>query len=417
MDEKKLFPAPLKTSRREFIKAAGLASTVLALPTFIPASALGRDGAVAPSERIRVGGIGLGNQGGSDFGGFLGRADVQYLAVCDVRKNVRDGKKAQVDERYKSKDCAAYNDFRELLARDDIDAVHVATPDHWHALIVTAACRHGKDVFCQKPETLTLREGPLMVEHARRYGRVVSGGSQRVLEDYRGTVDMCWGGKLGQVLAINVQTNNLSHACNLPPEPVPEGFDWEMWLGPAPWAPFNAKRCDGNFSTVENSWRSYWDYSGGEITDWGAHHFGGATFAVDVRELQPQEVIYHAAEGDRRAHLEFVYPNGMKITHCKPGKANMEVDSNENETRAPKPVPGYKGKGSIIGDFLYCVRTREKPFRDIQFAVNTMSLCHLGTIAYRLQRSLKWDAAKQTFPGDTEANRFTDRARRQPWQL
>ena len=417
MEKKQSLPAPLKTTRREFIKAAGLASTVLALPTFIPASALGRAGAVAPSERIRVGGIGLGNQGGGDFGGFLGSPDVQYLAVCDVRKNVRDGKKAQVDERYKSKDCAAYNDFRELLARTDIDAVHVATPDHWHALIVTEACRHGKDVFCQKPETLTLREGPLMVEYARRYGRVVSGGSQRVLEDYRGTVDMCWGGKLGRVLSINVQTNNLSHACNLPPEPVPEGFDWEMWLGPAPWAPFNAKRCDGNFSTVENSWRSYWDYSGGEITDWGAHHFGGATFAVDVRELQPQEVIYHVAEGGQRAHLEFVYPNGMKITHCKPGKANMEVDSNESEARAPKPVPGYKGKGSIIGDFLYCVRTREKPFRDIQFAVNTMSLCHLGTIAYRLQRSLKWDAAKLTFPGDAEANRFIDRARRQPWQL
>jgi hypothetical protein len=417
MDEKKLFPAPLKTTRREFIKAAGLASAALALPTFIPASALGRGGAVAPSERIRVGGIGLGNQGGSDFGGFLGRAEVQYLAVCDVRKNVRDGKKAQVDERYKSKDCAAYNDFRELLARDDIDAVHVATPDHWHALIVTAACRHSKDVFCQKPETLTLREGPIMVEYARRYGRVVSGGSQRVLEDYRGTVDMCWGGKLGQVLSINVITNNLSHACNLPPEPVPDGFDWDMWLGPAPWAPFNPKRCDGNFSTVENSWRSYWDYSGGEITDWGAHHFGGATFAVDVRELQPQEVIYHAPEGNQRAYLEFVYPNGIRITHCKPGKANLEVDSNESVARAPKPVPGYKGNGGIIGDFLYCVRTREKPFRDIQLAVNTMYLCHLGTIAYHLQRSLKWDAATQTFPGDTEANRFADRARRQPWQL
>jgi len=417
MDEKRFPPATLQTTRREFIKAVGLASAAVALPTFIPASALGRGGAVAPSERIRVGGIGLGNQGGSDFGGFLGREEVQYLAVCDVRKNVRDGKKAQVDERYKNKDCVAYNDFRELLAREDIDAVHIATPDHWHTLIATEACRHGKDVFCQKPETLTLREGPLMIAYARRYGRVFSGGSQRVLEDYRGTVDMCWGGKLGQVLSINVQTNNLSHACNLPPEPVPEGFDWEMWLGPAPWAPFNAKRCDGNFSTVDNSWRSYWDYSGGEITDWGAHHFGGATFAVDVRELQPHDVVYHAPEGGQRAWLEFVYPNGIKITHCKPGKANLEVDSNESETRAPKPVPGYKGKGGIIGDFLHCVRTREKPFRDIEFAVNTVCLCHLGTIAYRLERSLKWDAAKQAFPGDAEANRFTDRARRQPWQL
>ncbi|HEV2211338.1 MAG TPA: Gfo/Idh/MocA family oxidoreductase [Verrucomicrobiae bacterium] len=417
MEEKRLSRVAWRTSRRQFIKATGLASAAIALPTLIPASALGRGGAVAPSERIRVGGIGLGNQGGSDFGGFLGSADVQYVAVCDVRKNVRDGKKAQVDEHYHSKDCVAYNDFRELLAREDIDAVHVATPDHWHALVVTEACRRGKDVFCQKPETLTLREGPLMIEYARRYGRVVSGGSQRVLEDYRGTVDMCWGGKLGQVLSINVITNNLSHACNLAPEPVPEGFDWEMWLGPAPWAPYNSKRCDGNFSTVDNSWRSYWDYSGGEITDWGAHHFGGATFAVDVRELQPQEIIYHAPEGQNRAYLEFIYPNGIRITHCKPGKANMEVDSDEHQTRAPKPVPGYKGKGSIIGDFLYCVRSREKPFRDIELAVNTVSLCHLGTIAYRLQRSLKWDAAKQTFPGDAEANRFTDRARRQPWQL
>jgi len=417
MDEKKSFPSPLKTTRREFIKAAGLASTALDLPTFIPASALGRDGAVAPSERIVVGGIGLGNQGGSDFGGFLGREDVQYVAVCDVRKKVRDRTKAQVDQHYKSKDCAAYNDFRDLLAREDIDAVHVATPDHWHALIVTEACRRGKDVFCQKPETLTLREGPLMVEYARRYDRVVSGGSQRVLEDYRGTVNMVWGGKLGRVLSINVQTNNLSHACNLPAEPVPEGFDWETWLGPAPWAPFNSKRCDGNFSTVENSWRSYSDYSGGEITDWGAHHFGGATFAVDVRELQPQEVLYHPPEGGQKAHLEFVYPNGIRITHCKPGKSNLEVDSNENETVPAKPVPGYKGKGGIIGDFLYCVRSREKPFRDLQLAVNTMSLCHLGTIAYRLQRSLKWDTAKLTFPGDAEANRFIDRARRQPWQL
>ena len=164
MDENRLPPAALQSTRREFIKAVGLASAAVALPTFIPASALGRGGAVAPSERIVVGGIGLGNQGGGDFGGFLDRAEVQYVAVCDVRKNVRDGKKAQVDERYKSKDCAAYNDFRELLAREDINAVHVATPDHWHTLIVTEACRHGKDVFCQKPETLTLREGRLMVE-------------------------------------------------------------------------------------------------------------------------------------------------------------------------------------------------------------------------------------------------------------
>ena len=301
---------------------------------FYPRHCLGPGRRRRAQRAHRRGRDGLGNQGHGDFGGFLGSSDVQYVAVCDVRKNVRDGAKREVDERYKSKDCAAYNDFRQLLARDDIEAVHVATPDHWHTIIATEACRHGKDVFCQKPETLTLREGPLMVEYARRYGRVFSGGSQRVLEDYRGTVNMCWGGKLGRVLSINVQTSNLSHACNLPPEPVPEGFDWEMWLGPAPWAPYNAKRCAGDFNTRENAWRAYWDYSGGDITDWGAHHFGGATFAVDVRELQPQEVVYHPPEGTQHAHLEFVYPNGIRITHCKPGKQNMEVDSNEKNPPA-----------------------------------------------------------------------------------
>ena len=229
---------------------------------------------------------------------------------------------------------------------------------------------------------------------------------------------MCWGGKLGQVLSINVQTNNLSHACNLPPEPVPEGFDWDMWLGPAPWAPFNAKRCDGNFGTVENSWRSYWDYSGGEITDWGAHHFGGATFAVDVRELQPQEVIYHAPEGNQRAYLEFVYPNGIRITHCKPGKANMEVDSNEKETRARQAGPRLQRQRRHHRRFpLLCPHPREAVSRHpVRRQYHVASAIWARLLIACSARS-SGTRAKQTFPGDAEANRFTDRARRQPWQL
>src|SRR5262249_19283679 len=222
----------------------------------------------AASDRVVVAGIGIGNQGSGDQGDFLKQGDVQYVAVCDVRESVRNRAKSRVDDKYKNKDCKTYTDFRELLARPDVDAVHVATPDHWHALIVIEACRNGKDVYCQKPETRTLREGPLMVDAARRYGRVVSGGSQRVLEAYKAIVNKCWGGEAGAVKSINVDVGPLSQQCSLPAEAQSPDIDWDMWLGPAPWAPFNEKRCSGNFGLNGGSWRSYVDYSGGGMTDW-----------------------------------------------------------------------------------------------------------------------------------------------------
>jgi len=402
--------ARYQANRRDFLKAAGAA---MAAPYVITSSALGDEERAPASERIVMGGIGIGNMGRGDRDAFMRRGDVQYVAVCDVRGNVRDSAKRKVDGHYDNSDCAAYNDFRELLAREDIDAVHVATPDHWHAIQVIEACRSGKDVYCQKPETRTLREGPLMIDAARRYARVVSGGSQRVLEDYRDIVNKCWGGELGQIKSINVNVGPLSQLCNLEPEDVPEGMDWDMWLGPAPWAPYSKGRCDGNFGTRGGSWRSYIDYSGGGMTDWGAHHFGGATFAIDVRELQPEEVVYE--EGGK--FLTFRYTNGITLTHNKPGKENLEVEGTPDEPREAKPVPQYKGTGGIYGDFIHCVKTREEPFRDIENAVNTVTVAHLGIVAYTLERSLKWDQATQQFPGDDEANRFLDRARREPWQL
>jgi hypothetical protein len=401
-----------RTTRRDFLKRA---SAAVAAPLVITTAALGKEGRPAASERIVMAGIGIGNMGSGDMDAFLGRPEVQYAAACDVRKRNRDEACAKVNQRYGNRDCRAYNDFRDVLARRDIDAVHVATPDHWHAIIVIGACRSGKDVYCQKPETRTLREGPLMVEAARRYSRVVSGGSQRVLEDYRDTVNPCWGGELGAIKSINVNVGPLSQPCNLPAQPVPAGLDWDMWLGPAPWAPYNKARCDGNFGTGGGSWRSYIDYSGGGMTDWGAHHFGGATFAVDVRDMQPEEIIYHDDKDAK--HLTYRFPNGILIYHNRPGMGNLQVVGTPGQPRAAKPVPAYKGHGGIYGDFLHCVKTREKPFRDIQLGVNTVALAHLGIIAYTLQRSLKWDQAKQEFPGDDEANRFVDRARREPWQL
>ncbi|MDX1962923.1 MAG: Gfo/Idh/MocA family oxidoreductase [Pirellulales bacterium] len=405
------------TSRRDFLKTASAVTTTAAVaaPYVITSKALGDEKTAPASDRIVMAGIGLGNMGSGDQGAFLGRGDVQYVAVCDVRKEFLNRAKDKTDQHYNNKDCQAYNDFREILSRGDIDAVHVATPDHWHAIMVIEACRNGKDVYCQKPETRTLREGPLMVSAARRYGRVVSGGSQRVLEDYRKIVDPCWSGELGPIKSINVEVGPLSQICNLPEEQTPDNIDWDLWLGPAPWAPYNKARCDGNFGTGGGSWRSYVDYSGGGLTDWGAHHFGGATFAIDVRELQPVEVQYHNDNG--RQHLTFLYPNGITLTHNKPDTPNLHVTGTPGEKRDPKPVPGYKGQGGIYGDFIECVKTREKPFRDIELAVNSVALSHLAAIAYELRRSLKWDQATQQFPGDAAANRLLDRPRREPWQV
>jgi hypothetical protein len=399
------------TSRRGFLKATGAA---VAAPYVITSTALGSADRPAASDRIVVAGIGIGNQGRGDQNAFLGRKDVQYVALCDVRGEVREKAKANVDAKYQNKDCQVYNDFRELLARSDIDAVHIATPDHWHSILTIEACRHGKDVYCQKPETLTLREGPLMVAAARRYGRVVSGGSQRVLGDYRKYVDPAWAGEYGTIKSINVNVKPLPQLCNLPAEVMVEKIDWDLWLGPAPWAPYNSKRCSGSFSINGSSWRSFSDYSGGGMTDWGAHHFGGALFICDVRELQPTAIAYH--EDKDGPWLSYQYSNGLLLTHNKPKTDNLAIEGTPGEKLPAKPVPYYKGD-SIFGDFIQCVKTREKPFRDIELAVNTAVVSHLGNISYQLRRSVKWDPLKQEFPGDAEANRLVDRARREPWQL
>jgi predicted dehydrogenase len=307
--------------------------------------------------------------------------------------------------------------------------VHIATPDHWHSIMTIAACRAGKDVYLQKPETLTLREGPLMIAAARRYGRVVSGGSQRVLDDYRSIVEPCWAGEVGAITSIDINVGPPAMACYLPAQETPPDIDWDLWLGPAPWEPYNAGRCDGNYGCNGGSWRSYIDYSGGSLTDWGAHNFGGTIFAADLLDLQPATVTYHpiSADGKDAAYVSLAYPNGVTI-HCnRPERLRTDKPSASHErgiqivgdgrVREAKPLPTYRGTGGIYGDFLECVKTRERPFRDIEPAVNTMTAPQLVAIALRLQRSLKWDRDTQRFPGDDEADRLLDRARREPWIL
>jgi len=421
----------MSQSRRRFLKTTGTGAAVFSAPYILTSKALGDATTPPASDRIVMGGIGIGNMGSGDQGAFLGRPDVQYVAVCDVRQKWREAGKERADGRNGNKDCAAYVDFRELLARDDIDAVHIGTPDHWHAIMTIAACRAGKDVYLQKPETLTLREGPLMVAAARRYGRVVSGGSQRVLGDYRGIVDPCWVGEIGTIKSVDINVGGPSMACYLPAMPTPPDIDWELWLGPAPWEPYNPGRCDGNFGTGGNSWRSYVDYSGGSLTDWGAHHFGGAIFAADLRELQPAKVTYNPATADGKdaAYVSLTYPNKVEVHHNRPqhlrptdgprvSHSGSILIVGDGQKREPKPVPLYRdGETSIYGDFIACVNSRSRPFRDIELAANTMTGPHMVAIAYRLQRSLTWDRGLQQFTGDVEANRLLDRARREPWIL
>lgn len=401
----------MKTNRRRFLYHA---LTVSAAPCLIPASALGASGRTAASERIVMGCIGMGGQGRGDMGGFLGFKDVQVVAVCDVVQSHREAAKTQVDQRYGNQDCRTYNDFREITRRSDIDAILCATPDHWHALVSIDAMRNGKDVYCEKPESLTVRQGREMVNCARRYGRVFSGGSQRVWEDYNWFHRMVRGGAIGDLQEVWVDVGGPSVDCTLPEEPIPAGLDWDMWLGPAPWVPFNRRRLD---------FRAWRDYSGGGMTDWGAHGFGGALFASQLHETGPVEIIPPNKDNKQ---LTFVFANGVRIHHGggKGGiltfKGTKGLISEKLGRELPVPsivIPNYKGSGGIFGDFLHCVKTRQRPFRDIELGHRTVTVCHLGNIAYWLNRPLKWDPVKEEIIGDDEASRWLSRPMRAPWHI
>jgi hypothetical protein len=403
-----------KLTRRRLLKAAGLA---VATPCLVRSSALGADGKPPASERIVMATIGCGGQGTGDMGGFLGFDEVQMVAVCDIAPDHRENAKKNVDQRYNNRDCKTYGDFREVLARDDIDAVLIGTPDHWHAIITIEACKHGKDVYCEKPECLTVREGRAMVEAVRRYGRVFSGGSQRVLGDYGDWPRQLWGGALGQIKEVYCDCGGPSGDCYLPEQAIPPGLDWDMWLGPAPWRPYHESLVHGGF-------RPFRDYSGGGMTDWGAHRFGAAMFATGHHLTGPKEII--PPDGKDVKQLTFVFPDGMRMYHGgtnditykgTEGELSRQTRRLRGEVTGRVNMPGYKGHGGIFGDFLYCVRSRERPFRDIEIAHRTTTVCHLGNIAYWLNRPLRYDPAKEEVLGDPEAARWLDRPKRGPWVL
>ena len=406
--------------RRQFLKGTAAAAAAFAVPTVIRGSAIGAGNQPAPSNRIVMGFVGVGGQGSGDMGGFLGFREVQGVAVCDVDKGQRERAKNTCDG--KSKGCTAYTDFRELVVRPDLDVVFCATPDHWHALITIEAMRNGKDVYCEKPECLTIREGRKMVETARRFGRVFSGGSQRVWGDYNYLHRVVRGGAAGKVEEVWVNVGGPSDEMLRPAMPVPEGLDWDQWLGPAPWRPYNPGYHPYN-------WRWCRDYSGGNTTDWGAHGFGGALFACNLHETGPVEIC--PPDGKEYKKMTIKFANGIRMYHggsgwggliCvrgTEGEYSEQGPRNKSMKRDPPniQIPNYKGSGGIFGDFLHCVRTRERPFRDIELGHRTVTVCHLINISYWLNWPLKWDPVKEEIVGDTEANRWLDRPKRAPWRL
>ncbi len=397
-------------TRRGFI--CGAAAATVAAPWVVPGSALGADNGTSASDRIVMGAIGMGGRGTGDMRGLLGFSEVQMVAVCDPVAPHRQRAKGYVDQRYNSKDCTEHNDFREVVGRDDIDAVMIGTPDHWHALITIAACKSGKDVFCEKPECLTVAEGRAMAQAVRRYDRVFAGGSQRVLGDYGDWPRRIRGGVLGEIREVFVACGGPSGDCYLPATPTPAGIDWDMWIGPAPWRPFHGNLIRGGF-------RPYRDYSGGGMTDWGAHRFGAATFAVGVHKTGPVEII--PPDGKDVKLLTYRYANGLRMYHG--GTNNItykgtegELPGSDRQVTGEVDIEGYRGRG-LLGDFVECVRTRQRAFRDIEIAHRATTVCHLGNLAYWLGRPLKWDPDKEEIIGDAEASRWLHRPMRAPWTL
>ena len=417
-------------SRREFLKGSSVAATAVAFaPIIVPSSVFG---ASAPSNRITIGSIGVGGMGTSDMKGFKGNPNAEVVAVCDVDAGHRKEacKIAGLDLK------SSYNDFRELLARDDIDAVVVAAPDHWHVPISIAAVRAGKDVYCEKPLTLTIAEGRALVDEVSRYGRILQTGSQqRSSDNFRFACELVRNGRIGKVhtVRVGVPGNNRTCEPTWTPEPVPEGFDYDLWLGPALWAPYHRQRCHYEF-------RFILDYSGGQPTNWGAHHLDIAHWGLGMDNSGPVEIVGNGEfpttglfTTATKVYFEATYANGVKLI-CQTGGSNTRFEGADgwvDVSRGDLKTLPESLKKEIIGpdeihlyqsrdhkqNFLDCIKSRKDPIAGAETGHRSATLCHLGNIAMLLGRKLKWDPVKERFIGDSAANSMLARSMRAPWRL
>lgn len=400
-----------------------------------------------------MGCIGLGGRGTVNLKTFLGQPDVQIVALCDVDAGSTRYEDAwhrglgpaqeTVEQHYAAQRTSgsfrgveAYRDFRQLLARDDLDAVCISTPDHWHAPMVVAAARAGKDIYCEKPLSLTIRDGRAMVDAVNRYGRVFQCGSQRRSDaKCRRSCELVRNGRIGRLHTVRVGLpgghwirSNAKKTFEV--EPVPEGFDYDLWLGPAPWAPYIFNRCHWN-------WRWNLDYSGGNVTDWGAHMIDMAHWGMGCDETGPVEVegrgtwpprenLWNAATG-----FEFTctYANGVRmiVTNGGPnrfegtdGWVNLGGATNPPELAAaeigPDEIHLYESR-SQHSNFLDCVKSRARTAAPVETAHRSISVAHLGNIAMQTGHKLRWDPEREEILGDETASRLLGRPKREPWRI
>jgi hypothetical protein len=433
---------PIRTcTRRRFLRqSAAAVGVAVAAPTIIPASVLGRNGLVPPSDRVTMGFIGVGGQGGGHLlggawtyvtGGYAGRKDVQVLAVCDVWREKRERATKRVNDNYATalgkgtyKSCEAYADFREVLDRDDIDAVLIATPAHWHATMAAMAAAAGKDVYCEKPTAVTIRESQAVLSAVRRYGRVYQAGTQQRSEyggKFRQACEFVRSGRIGKLQSIYAYRDGggvFWPSRFGPAKPIPEGLDWDLYLGPAPWLPYDGIATAHRFDI-------------GEL-NWGQHHYDIIQWAAGADETGPVEAFM---EGTRSCYK---YANGV-VVYGKgyPGETvggeggacfvgtggRIAVDRSAlisdppdivREPLRPDEVHLYRSD-SHSGNFLECVRTRKKTICDADIAHRAASAMLIGGVAKQLNRTVKYDPKAEEFPGDEEANRFLSIAKRPPW--
>ena len=437
-----------KMNRRQFLRSAAIAggaaaAGVAGFPTIVKASALGKNGAVAASNRIVMAGVGFGMMGPGNMASFLEKPEVQWVAVCDLDKEHLAEAKGTVDKKYGNATCATYHDFRELFARPGLDAVSIAVPDHWHAILAISALRAGLDVYGEKPLTHNLREGRALSDAVKRYGRVWQTGSwQRSVENFHQACELVRNGRIGKVKRIEVglPQGHYDFAGTFGQEALvapPQNLDYEMWVGPAPFWPYCKAR-------VHMNWRWNMDFGGGQLMDWVGHHLDIAHWGMGWDETCPVEMeasgeyptsgIYNSPT---RYYATAKYADGTPLIMAggheeiwggtkwigehgwiwvDRGQFETEPASLKRETLGPDEIRLYKSRDHQQ-NFLDCVRSRGKTIAPAETAHRSASVGHLGVIAMEVGRKIKWDPATETIIGDPEAERLLGHSYRKPWQL
>ena len=425
-------------NRRRFLKnVTGMTAGAIAFPYIVSSSALGNAGNVAASNRIVMGCIGMGGMGTGDMRGFMSKKEVQVVAVCDVDKSQRDKAKKNVDEKYKNNDCKTCLDFREVIARDDIDSLSLAMPDHWHSIPAVMGARAGKDIHAQKPLARTIAEGRAICDAVKRYGVIWQTGSQqRSGRDFHRACELVRNGRIGKVTRVEVGLPTGGGSDNKPVQPIPEGVDWDFWLGPAPWVPYRG--------IMHWNWRWMMDYSGGQLTDWAGHHIDIAQWGLDVERTGPVEIEgagVYPRDGIYDVPMEYKftckYANGIVMTvannkqipqgtkwygesgkwiYVKRGKLEANPASILKEVIGPDEIKLYRSRDHRQ-NFLDCIKSRKETIAPAEIGHRSISVGLLGEIAMLTQRKLRWDPDKEVFLNDEQANRMLSRPMRSPWHL